>query len=582
MSSYTLPQNDTTATRSADLETMRGNYGYNYDYGLPISTKVDEVDKGGQLWTVKLLKAMYMNRANTDAIFAKTGWKSNVSLPEKSPLEIAKFLKEKNLMELFNYYLPDCGYFTNGTKARSLEDYKALFQRVDPIDPMQNALKDDYFAHSFTAGPNPNMLKKVAALPEKFPVTNQHFTSTDAFAGDSLADALSSGRVYMVDYEALSLLESGKHPSGANKYIYQPMMLFARPKSSDLIQAVAIQCGQDPRAYPVFTPDHDWGWTMAKTIAWIAHYAYHEVLTHLGFTHLLMEPIAVATHRHLHVTHPISGLITPHFEGTLPINYLAVTRLIQPGQSVDRLLGSSKETNYALLAKERLNYSFSGNFLPTRMQTNGVAAKADLPVYHYRDDGLQIWNAIHAWASDYVSIYYRDDATVRADTELQAWAAEIAASKGGSVKDFAANGGVNDRAQLIDTCTMIIFTSGPQHAAVNFSQHSDMIYLPAAPMSGYRAAPSLEGMTEKDYLDLLPPLDVAIKQIQTLEFLGTVNYSQLGFYAPGHFLDPRVLAALVKFQANLAKVEADIVLRNKSRRPYTHLLPSRIPQSTNI
>ena len=40
-------------------------------------------------------------------------------------------------------------------------------------------------------------------------------------------------------------------------------------------------------------------------------------------------------------------------------------------------------------------------------------------------------------------------------------------------------GPVTSRAQLVDICTMVMFTSSAQHAAVNFPQKDIMAFAPA-------------------------------------------------------------------------------------------------------
>jgi arachidonate 15-lipoxygenase len=195
---------------------------------------------------------------------------------------------------------------------------------------------------------------------------------------------------------------------------------------------------------------------------------------------------------------------------------------------------------------------------------------------------LPIWNAIRKWVSNYIDCCYQGNQAIRADFELQAWAAEIGAENGGRVKDFGANGGIDSKDQLIDVCTMTIFTAGPQHAAVNFPQLTDLSFLPGGPLAGYRNPPENGDLTKNDFIDFLPPLDVAIKQWQIMYFLGSVRHTTLGKYALGYFSDPRIVAANGKFLADLARIEGDIKARNKTRTPYEHLLPSLIPQSTNI
>lgn len=205
-----------------------------------------------------------------------------------------------------------------------------------------------------------------------------------------------------------------------------------------------------------------------------------------------------------------------------------------------------------------------------------------LPVYHFRDDAIPIWNATRSWVARYIDRHYATDAEVKADFELQLWAAEISSKDGGRVKDFAGGEGVEDKDQLIDTCTMIIFTAGPQHAAVNFPQLTDMSFLPGGPLAGYRPAPENAMMTEKDYLDFLPPMDVAIKQWQIMHFLGSVRYTRFGHYSADLFKDPVIQAASKKFRDDLDRIEGEIKARNQNRTAYEVLLPSKIPQSTNI
>ena len=72
-------------------------------------------------------------------------------------------------------------------------------------------------------------------------------------------------------------------------------------------------------------------------------------------------------------------------------------------------------------------------------------------------------------------------------------------------------------------------------------------------------------------------------QVAFLYILGSVYYTRLGEYREGWFADPRVAPLSAAFQARLSEIEDTIHARNLERvMPYTTLLPSRIPQSTNI
>jgi arachidonate 15-lipoxygenase len=220
--------------------------------------------------------------------------------------------------------------------------------------------------------------------------------------------------------------------------------------------------------------------------------------------------------------------------------------------------------------------------LPKQLKQRGVDDPKKLPVYPYRDDALLLWNAIHEWVSNYLSLYYSLDEDVQNDTALQAWASEVQAFDGGRVLDFGEDGAIQTLNYLIDAATLIIFTASAQHGAVNYPQKDLMSYAPAVPLAGYMPASTLKGeVTEQDYLNLLPPLEQAQRQQKTLTLLGSIYYKKLGDYSQEHF-PSQVKPLLQKFQKNLTRIEAIINERNLDRPTYDFLLPSRIPQSINI
>ena len=131
---------------------------------------------------------------------------------------------------------------------------------------------------------------------------------------------------------------------------------------------------------------------------------------------------------------------------------------------------------------------------------------------------------------------------------------------------------------------MIIFTASAQHAAANFAQKTDMAFAPAHPLAGYAPLPAAgDAVTESSFLDMLPPLDVALRTEQTLTFLGSLHHGRLGHYPRRRFTAPALVALMRRFRDDLAAIESTIVARNRGLvLPYIHLQPSRIPQSINI
>src|SRR5262249_33896546 len=256
------------------------------------------------------------------------------------------------------------------------------------------------------------------------------------------------GRVFWVDHESTSVLHNGQHPQ-LPKFMYSPMVAFAAPRGGGPLQPFAIQCGQDPAGREIYTPADGYSWKVAKNCVLTAHNTYHGVLTHLGFTHLVSEAIWLAAVRNLAAIHPVAVLLRRHFEGTMTINKLAVDLLIQPGRAVEYLIGADLKSAYPFIAEHRKNFSFTGHYLPTKLAASRTDSVAELPYSPYRDDGLLIWNAVRRWTAEFVDAYYRSDADVREDHELQAWAAEVASPEGGAITDFGASPGtIADRTDL--------------------------------------------------------------------------------------------------------------------------------------
>lgn len=480
------------------------------------------------------------------------------------------------------------------------KNYQDLFQLIYLPCVTHHVLEDREFAAQRVAGANPLVLQRVDSMPVHFPVTNRHYQA--AMGGqDSLTQALQEGRLYLTDYKVLEEIEAGTFPEG-QKFLCQPIALFAMESSHcphRRLKPVAIQCNQDPSQNPIFTPPtlhssvaHRWGWQIAKLMVQIADGNYHELISHLGRTHLLIEPIVVATHRQLPAEHPLNILFLPHFEGTLFINDFAVKSLINPGGTVDRVLAGTLKSSVLLSVKGAKGFPFAFNesFLPTTLKKRGVDDPQRLPDYPYRDDALLIWNAIHNWVSRYLKIFYADDNAVQQDTKLQNWLAELIAQDGGQMSEIGqttdddSTPRIRTLDYLIDATTLIIFTSSAQHAAVNFPQSSLMTYMPNMALAAYREAPrSIDGLEESNFFEILPSLAQSETQMNMTYLLGSVYYTTLGQYQQGYFKDSRVSQPLNDFVEELQHIERIIEQRNESRATYYDVLkPSKIPQSINI
>ncbi|WP_375769631.1 lipoxygenase [Archangium gephyra] len=496
---------------------------------------------------------------------------------------LKKLLSEAG--ELFLAYLGLYG------KAASLDAYSTQFSLLQAPSVASNYESDLVFARMRLAGPNPMVLQGIQALPEKFPVTDAQFQSVMG-PDDTLARAGREGRLFLTDYALFQGIPTGQ-TSGGQKYIEAPLALFAVPAanvSDRKLRAVAIQCSQTPgRSSPIFTPKDGTSWRLARLHVQVADGNHHELIAHLGLTHLVLEEFAMATPRQLAPQHPLYLLLTPHFQGTLAINNAAEGSLIAPGGPVDQLLAGEITASTQLSIQAVANLSINQAFLPRALAARGVEDPSKLPDFPYRDDALLLWNDIRGWVSEYLAIYYNDDAAVRGDYELQGWVTELSSAEGGKLKDVGENGaGIQTFEYLVDLATYVLFTASAQHAAVNFPQRTVMSFTPALPLAAYAPAPTSveEELPESAELSHLPPLQMAFLQQAVTFGLGNVYFTRLGGYdtylREPWFQDARVWPAMQAFQKRLRATEREIGQRNLSRIPYETLLPSAIPQSINI
>jgi arachidonate 15-lipoxygenase len=455
----------------------------------------------------------------------------------------------------------------------SFAEYDELFKAISLPDVSKLFKKDDWFAWMRVAGPNPLVIERVKNI-------SQVFISEDKYQifipEESLEEAVSKGRLYIADYTIVSQIEAGSYPN-KQKYITAPKALFV-VKDRTLVP-VGIKIDNI-----VFYPNTDWSWEIAKAFVQIADANHHELISHLGHTHLVIEAFVLATRRCLAPNHPLNILLLPHFEGTLFINDQAQKRLVTAEAPVDALLAGNINSSRQFTVQSVQNFNFNKAMLPMTFANRGVDDPNLLPSYPYRDDGLLIWNAIKQWVADYLNIYYQNsDDNVKNDTELQAWIAELLSPTGGRMTNIGEEGEIKTIAYLEECITLIIFTASAQHAAVNFPQSTIMSYAPAIPFAGYTPAPtSALGATRQDYFNLLPPVSQAQGQLNLNFLLGSVYYTRLGDYTS--ILDMRVQQHLRNFQDNLKAIEVTIRGRNEQRTigSYPYLRPSQIPQSINI
>ena len=82
---------------------------------------------------------------------------------------------------------------------------------------------------------------------------------------------------------------------------------------------------------------------------------------------------------------------------------------------------------------------------------------------HTLEEAYEVTDAIERFVRSYVSVFYSSDAAVQSDSELQGFAAGLAAVP--QLAGFPST--ISSRKQLVDWITHFVFQSAVQHNAVN-------------------------------------------------------------------------------------------------------------------
>jgi len=323
-----------------------------------------------------------------------------------------------------------------------------------------------------------------------------------------------------------------------------------------------------------------------KTHVQCADAQVQEAVSHLLCTHLVIETFAVSAHRQLSVGHPVFQLLAPHLHFTMAINSAARTTMLAPDGPIDKVMALGREGTLALIAKAwNSDWSFARYDLHADLRARGVDDPALLPNYHYRDDALTVWGAIEDFVTAILRLFYKGDADVSQDWELQAWMRELANPDVGNIRGLPGDGRLDTFDQLSRLLTAIIFTASAEHASTNNGQYDMYGYMPNVPGAMYSPPPTTrQALTEENLAGALPGALASAAQIAMVHLLSEPAVETLGRYEPEFFAGtPQVEHIVLKFNRQLEEISRNIDARNhRIGVPYTYLDPARVYQSIEI
>jgi arachidonate 15-lipoxygenase len=540
-----LPQNDPNPElRKQTLEERRRQYYFNYTYipGYPFLDHVPKRDKFSiYYWVHRFLSLTLLP--------------FNVGLGK---LRTAVINPVTHLHDFLNLY--------------------TLYRRPDQIESW---LADDGFAEQRITGCNPQAIRRLDSIPTDFPFSDAQLR---AVAGEerTLAAEATAGALYFADFESIAHVK-GSDYKGRHRTIPAPRALFWWNRAGEKLHTVGIQIRREPGSRVFLPSDPLLDWIAAKIVYQCADACHQEIGTHFAWTHMVMAPVAVVTRRQLAEQHPVHLLLAPHFRFYLFDNELGRVAFINAGGPVERMLGGTLQESLGIPLNLYKDWNIRDFALPAELARRGVTDPEKLPRYPMRDDGLPIWYAIETFVGNYLRIYYKSDADVALDPELQAWARELAAQ--GTSENAGHIAGMPETIDSVgllqELLTTVMWICGPLHSMLNFSQW-DYINLPNMSYAIYAEVPEAVGATTYDTLmRMMPPFSQASYQLWWCKILTSYRYDKLGDYV-GQFDAPEAQLAVQMFQQRLQVIEKETEARDATRVvSFPYLKPSLCINSIN-
>ncbi|XP_057831404.2 linoleate 9S-lipoxygenase 6 [Cryptomeria japonica] len=496
------------------------------------------------------------------------------------------------------------------------------FPKPNIINRDDNAWRtDEEFARQTLAGINPMVIKRLERFPphgnlnpqiygpQKSSITKEHLLPyLDEM---SVEKAIEDKELFILDYydAYMPYVERINSLPTSRVHASRTIFLFG---ADGTLRPIAIELCLPPTSVGqgdnrVFTPnyaeeDKGWLWELAKAHVRSNDSGYHQIVNHWLRTHAVVEPFIISTHRNLSKLHPLHKLLVPHFRNTMDINRAARESLINAEGIVEKCFSPGK-FGMEISSKAYIDWKFDEQGLPADLKKRGMAVEngaggLELVIkdYPYAVDGLEIWDALKSWVSEYLSLYYSDDESVESDEEVRAWWKEIREVGHGDKKHEEAGWyKMKSLKDLQEAITTLVWVASAHHAAVNFSQYDYAGFMPNLPSTTRKLVP-LKGSDQyskllKDpetfFLKTLTDPTTATTTMAVLEILSRHSTDEvyLGQGSTKEWVDDnRVYEAYQKFRRNLLDIEKNIIARNEDsnlknrcgavKLPYTLLFPN--------
>ncbi|XP_042073197.1 hydroperoxide isomerase ALOXE3 isoform X2 [Haplochromis burtoni] len=415
---------------------------------------------------------------------------------------------------------------------------------------IQHWTDDFFFGYQFLNGVNPLMIQCCVELPKNFPVADEIVFPDGQ---NKLTDEMEKGNIFLCDYKLLDGIQTNTI-NEKKQYLMAPLVLLW--KTDGKLKPIAIQLKQKPAEdNPIFFPtDSEHDWLLAKIFVRSADFNLYELNAHLLRTHLLAEVFTLSLLRNLPMVHPLY-----------------------------KFAASGGEGAFTILQRSLASLTYSSLCIPDDISMRGLKS---VPNFYYRDDGLRLWRIIHRFVLGVLGHYYKSDAEVQKDSEVNKWIYDIYEHGFLSKEETGIPQKFNTVDEMVKFVTMVIFTCSAQHSAVNTGQYDFGAWMPNYPTTMQLPPPTTKGeANENTMLEKFPEVNTTVHGMGTMWLLSksSADCVFLGNYPEEHFTEEVPLKKIKQFQEDLGKLSADIEDRNKRLDlPYTYLDPKFIENSVSI
>lgn len=365
-------------------------------------------------------------------------------------------------------------------------------------------------------------------------------------------DDLPSGDGFIVDYRPLLR----DLPSHEGRWLAPCAAVFdldLRPTGIELVVD-----GHSER----FTPNDGLHWDLAKLFFQSADLLVHETVSHLSWTHLHAESIALLAARTLPLGHPMRELLSPSFAFTLKANSHWGRAWFGEGRIFDRVVAPGWAGASLLLSRASECWHFSKMIPPQDASDRGMDALINYP---WRDDATLLWSALRARTQRAIVRSWPDSAAIQNDPALGVFLA-------GLVERFGARGWpVGRDIETLVTITSAILFLPVSHTLLNAQQYAMFGYPPAWPTS-LCVPPPVRGreLPANVLQDALPDLSQMLDTIRTT-YASSIQFNQLGSDADDLLL-----------RDDLSRIDRIVAERDLSRRwSYDVARPEAVSASIN-